>query len=174
MKLCANLSFMFQEEEDLVARSVVILISFLTSWPLPGTGLLTRLASVQWRSPTLTMTTWRSWPGSSRRLASHRSSVSVFHLLPLILTIWYTMSGSAQHGARHQLWSRGPGRRGGPVPGEHEDLPGLLRGAGGQIPAHYGRQGPGGGHQARGYGDIHEEYQVIWSATTIFVTPEQT
>ena len=26
MKLCANLSFMFQEEEDLVARSVVILI----------------------------------------------------------------------------------------------------------------------------------------------------
>lgn len=26
MKLCANLSFMFQEEEDLVARSVLILI----------------------------------------------------------------------------------------------------------------------------------------------------
>ena len=84
------------------------------------------------------------------------------------------MSGSAQHGAGHQLWSRGQGGRGGPVPGEHEDLPGLLRGAGGQIPAHHGRQGPGGGHQARCYGDIQEEYQVIRSATTIFVTPEQT
>ena len=33
MKLCANLSFMFQEEEDLVARLVLISSSILTSCP---------------------------------------------------------------------------------------------------------------------------------------------
>ena len=76
MKLCANLSFMFQEEENLVARSVLILqvIVIVQLLLLSGIRLLTRLASVQWRWPTLTMRTWEHWLGSLRRLDLNRFS----------------------------------------------------------------------------------------------------
>lgn len=77
------------------------------------------------------------------------------------------MSDSAQHRARHQFWSWGPSGRGGNVQGKHEDLTGLLQGAGGQVPAHHGRQGPGGSHQEPGHGDIQAEYQVILSTTVL-------
>ena len=57
----------------------------------------------------------------------------------LIISHNNTILGSAEYRARHQFRSRGPGGRGGNVPGKYEDLTGLLRGAGGQVPAHHGR-----------------------------------
>ena len=128
---------------------------------ITGTGRPARRASPQWRWRTHTTRMWRHWRQSSRRMDSNR-----FHLVIWCLFRLYR-AGFAEHWAWHQLWTWGPGGGRGAVPGQHEDLPGILQGAGSGAPPHHGRQTAGGRHEGPGHGHIQEQYQVPSSVTVL-------